>query len=36
MGRWGSGEAAMGQIEALFASWHRFRGAEVDRAVYWR
>ena len=23
----------MGQIEALFASWHRFRGGEVDRAT---
>ena len=31
VGEWG--EAAMGQIEALFASWHRFRGGEVDRAT---
>jgi transposase len=34
VGEWG--EAAMGQIETLFESWHRFRAGEVDRATLQR
>jgi transposase len=34
VGEWG--EAAMGQIEALFATWHRFRRGEGDRATLQR
>ena len=34
VGEWG--EAAMGQIEALFANWHRFRHGEGDRATLQR
>ncbi len=34
VGEWG--EAAMVQIGKLFASWHRFRGGEVDRATLQR
>ena len=34
VGEWG--EAAMAEITKLFASWHRFRSGEVDRATLQR